>query len=361
MKTLALFALFLTLLCQPGRCARRATTATVAGMSNTGKQPTKYLLPMHKSETTIQEHVLGVINGKSNPNCFRHSHGRDHRGDLTETCDAPEIPNSLFGREPYCRGTSCLKRETCLIVAENLMAYYGTSFDAVFLHADICANSQGLHPGNLTQDTVKRLLPTSETLVGVTLNGTDFLRVLLQGFIPYEDEDGKEDVPSFVEEKRTMSFDTCAKPEVDRYPILAGVKLDLDRNPQDSRSVRIYNVQYLSEQCEWRPVDRSATYNILTTERMALGHLGYSFMAATYGYWNTGQTVREAFWDQVLSTCSVQQPIPHVPFRLNGRNRLQNPFVPEGGHQVPPSQFRRKPDLAINATSMGRWISSGSQ
>ena len=250
------------------------------------------------------------INGE--PFCFRDSppaFDQDTRV-LNETCPVPTVPMELFFQQPLCRRMPCSKRETCLLVAENILAHYGRAFDMVFLTGEVCQAKLG--PGNFTMEKLQNLLPVDEKLVGIQVNGTDLVEAVEQGLNTADDGvcTNNQGIPSFLRMGPTKL--------VDRFPIVSGIKFGAEAVVADKTSdlgaqktIRINNVLVLSPQCQWREIDMYGSYSLLTTESLAFGKQGYSALARSYGYWSTGQTVRGAFWDHCQSTCSVNQPVSH--------------------------------------------------
>mmetsp|Transcript_16320 Transcript_16320/g.38563 ORF Transcript_16320/g.38563 Transcript_16320/m.38563 type:complete len:369 (-) Transcript_16320:47-1153(-) len=299
----------------------RITTETLNELNSRGlvEQPqqkaARTRLPVENVKKTIRDHLGEASFSSSNPKkCFRQEDtGPETRENLAQSCSTPKVPEDLFRKTPFCRQGVCQKRETGMVIAENILARFAGDFDVAILHADACSQYHTLAPGNLTKEHVNRMIPIDEPLVGLRLNATDFMKVLLQGLTRDDKWPDPEDawVPSFLRNFLQNQGATCKKGPVDRFPVLAGVKLEITTQFRNGKK-GIYGVRVLSDECEWLDLDMDASYSILTTESLSFGTYGYSAMTNSFSYWNTGQTLREAFWQQAQSNCSVQQPIAHT-------------------------------------------------
>ncbi|KAL7577569.1 hypothetical protein ACA910_015097 [Epithemia clementina (nom. ined.)] len=240
--------------------------------------------------------------------CFRDNflhHGQRN----SQSCVVPQVPVQLFFKKPLCRKMPCSKRESCMLVAENILAHFGSAFDMVFLAGEVCQDK--FHLGNLTMDTLRNILPNDEKLVGLSLNGTDLVEAVEHGLSKVENNASQ------------CRFGPKANGS-DHFPIVAGVKFGVEdpaavdktfpttiMSGHQPQGTRIKDVMVLSPHCSWKPIDLRASYSVLTTESMAFGKWGYSALARSYGYWDTGRTLRNVFWEQALTTCSVEQPVNH--------------------------------------------------
>jgi len=346
--------LLIFLLCIPGSFGGGVTTLNNRHVHPGQHKSRRIRLPVDVSRDNFLDSV------SSSQACFRHDHGRGSQGNVTDTCTTPVVPDRLFHRKPYCQKSVCHKRETCLIIAENIMAHYGAAFDAVFFHADLCSQHHGLRPGNLTRSRVNQLLPAPEQLVGLNLNGTDFLKVLLQGFVkdPAEAAVEQFQIPTFL---NSNTEKTCKSSPIDRFPILSGVKLEVSKDAK-GKNKGVYDVRILSSDCTWKELDLHASYSILTTRSLAMGKYGYGAMTKSFGFWNTGQTVRDVFWQQARSTCAVQQPVPHPLCPNCGQGRPNLAINGRPTNKLNHQKIIRKSDgsLINNTRTVTQWIGQAS-
>ena len=175
----------------------------------------------------------------------------------------------------------------CAFVAESLFAEW-CMLDAAFWTSGTCQAS--IKEGRLSADDALRVLPKNHELVGIRLQGRDLVRALEQGLLSY-----------FVHG------------DSDAFPHTAGLKYDWDL--QQPKGQRLRNVKLLGFGCDWKPLNKNATYMILTNAAIAASNAIFATSALSTS--KTGRGEAESLFHYATSVCILNDNWHQMRVRID--------------------------------------------
>jgi 5'-nucleotidase / UDP-sugar diphosphatase len=138
--------------------------------------------------------------------------------------------------------------------------------------------------GNFTYEDAYNLLPFSNTLVLLEMNGSDIKLVLEQAL-----------------ESSFTGGSTGS------YPYAAGLRYDVDAN--GALGKRISNLEYnIRLAGEWSAIDMTATYSVVTNDFIADGLDGYTVFAAIEDVVDTQTAYTQTFIDYAIDKGTLLDP-----------------------------------------------------
>ena len=229
--------------------------------------------------------------------------------------EAAFVPTKIcHNSDSQCKGQQMEGSDACAVVVEALFAEW-RMMDAALLLSGTCQHS--IEQGHFSSDDALRVLPQNDELVGVRVSGAELVKVLEEKLVDY-----------YLYQNTTS------------YPHTAGLRYQF--NITGLAGHRVENVELLGFRCDWKPLQGSASYIILTDTSHARNIFPNSVKVS-----GAKRGIAESFFLYATSVCSLKnnwhqmrvRNFPNVAFPL-----------PLSLPSNPPTQMPQSKTRTISAT-----------